>query len=43
MPETYFVNPEMNEKQLIEIMYGEFNKKVMSDMYERTEKVNYSL
>lgn len=30
MPETYFVNPEMNEKQLIEIMCSKFNKKVMS-------------
>jgi len=40
MPETYFVNPEINEKQLIEMMYGEFNKKVTSDMCKRAEKIN---
>jgi UPF0755 protein len=40
MPETYFVNPEMNEKQLIEMMYGEFNKKVTPDMYRRAKKIN---
>ncbi|OEG70342.1 hypothetical protein ATZ36_01170 [Candidatus Endomicrobiellum trichonymphae] len=40
MPETYFVNPGMNEKQLIEMMYGEFNKKVTTDMHRRAEKIN---
>jgi UPF0755 protein len=40
MPETYFVNPEINEKQLIEMMYGEFNKKITPDMYKRAKKTN---
>jgi UPF0755 protein len=42
MPETYFVTPEMSEEQLIEMMYGEFNKKVTTDMYRRAKKINIS-
>jgi UPF0755 protein len=38
MTETYFVNPGTNEKQLIGVMCGEFNKKVTTDMHRRTEK-----
>jgi cell division protein YceG involved in septum cleavage len=38
MSETYFVNPEINEKQLIEMMYDEFNKKVTPDICIRGRK-----
>jgi UPF0755 protein len=40
MPETYFVNSGMNEKQLIEMMHNEFNKKVTPGMYMRAKKIN---
>jgi cell division protein YceG involved in septum cleavage len=42
MPETYFVNSGVNEKQLIKMMYGEFNKKVTYDMHRRAERTNVS-
>jgi cell division protein YceG involved in septum cleavage len=43
MPETYFINPGVNEKRLIEIMYDEFNRKVTSDMYIMAEKLIFIL
>jgi UPF0755 protein len=40
MPETYFVIPGMNEEQLIEMMYNEFNKKIMPYMYKKAKEIN---
>ena len=39
MPETYFVDPGVNEEQIIEIMRKEFDKKVTPDMYERAKEL----
>jgi UPF0755 protein len=40
MPETYFVDPGMNEEQIIGMMCNEFNKKVTSDMYKRAKELH---
>ncbi len=43
MPETYFIDPGMNEEQIIKIMHAEFDRKVTSDMYERAAEINISM
>lgn len=40
MPETYFVVPGVNEEQLINMMYNEFNRKVTPEMLRRAKEIN---
>ncbi|MDR0800717.1 MAG: endolytic transglycosylase MltG [Endomicrobium sp.] len=42
MPETYFVDPRISERRLVEMMYSEFNKKITPDMYKRAKEINVS-
>jgi UPF0755 protein len=40
MPETYFLAPGITEEEIIDMMYCEFNKKILPSMYERVKKLN---
>lgn len=40
MPETYFIDPGMNEEQIVNMMRREFDKKVTPDMYARAAELN---
>lgn len=40
MPETYFVVPGVTEEQIIDMMYNEFNKKIIPSMLERAKEMN---
>ncbi|MDR0890777.1 MAG: endolytic transglycosylase MltG [Endomicrobium sp.] len=40
MPETYFFNIYMNERQIIDTMYKEFTNKITHSMYDRAKKLH---
>jgi UPF0755 protein len=40
MPDTYFVVPGINEEQIIDMMYNEFNKRITPNMLQRAKELN---
>ncbi|MDR0915131.1 MAG: endolytic transglycosylase MltG [Endomicrobium sp.] len=40
MPETYFLTVNMNESQIIDMMYKEFKNKITNSMYKRAHDLN---
>lgn len=42
MPNTYFLDPGMNEEDIVRIMVREFNNFFDSELYRRTEQMNFT-
>ncbi|MDR0485458.1 MAG: endolytic transglycosylase MltG [Elusimicrobiota bacterium] len=43
MPETYFLNPGADEKDIVKMMKAEFDKKVTDEMYARAREIGFSM
>jgi UPF0755 protein len=43
LPETYLINPAFNERDVISIMRGEFDKRITTEMQSRAREMGFSM